>query len=40
MLDTTPEVFDARIAPNVRAPFRVTDEAIAHLRERGGVRGS
>lgn len=39
MLDTTPELFDTHMAINVRAPFFIMSQTIAHLRERG-VPGS
>ncbi len=35
MLDTTPELFDAHIAINLKAPFFIIADTIAHLRERG-----
>lgn len=39
MLDTTPELFDAHIAVNLKSPFFVMAETIKHLRSRG-VPGS
>jgi NAD(P)-dependent dehydrogenase (short-subunit alcohol dehydrogenase family) len=39
MLDTTPELFDAHIAVNLKSPFFIMAETIRHLRERG-VPGS
>jgi NAD(P)-dependent dehydrogenase (short-subunit alcohol dehydrogenase family) len=39
MLDTTPELFDAHIAVNLKSPFFIMAETIKHLRERG-VPGS
>jgi NAD(P)-dependent dehydrogenase (short-subunit alcohol dehydrogenase family) len=39
MLDTTPELFDAHIAVNLKSPFFIMAETIRHLRERG-ARGS
>jgi len=39
MLDTTPELFDAHIAINLKAPFFIMADTIRHLRERG-VPGS
>lgn len=35
MLDTTPELFDAHIAVNLKSPFFIMAETIKHLRERG-----
>jgi NAD(P)-dependent dehydrogenase (short-subunit alcohol dehydrogenase family) len=35
MLDTTPELFDAHIAINLKSPFFIMAETIKHLRERG-----
>lgn len=35
MLDTTPELFDAHIAVNLKSPFFIMAETIRHLRERG-----
>ncbi|MGF9662286.1 SDR family oxidoreductase [Arthrobacter crystallopoietes] len=35
MLDTTVELFDAHIAVNLKAPFFLMQQAIAHLRGRG-----
>ncbi|MDJ0458846.1 SDR family oxidoreductase [Arthrobacter sp. NQ7] len=35
MLDTTPELFDAHIAINLKSPFFIMSETIKHLRERG-----
>lgn len=35
MLDTTPELFDAHIAINLKSPFFIMAETIRHLRERG-----
>jgi NAD(P)-dependent dehydrogenase (short-subunit alcohol dehydrogenase family) len=34
-LDTTPDLFDAHIAVNLKAPFFIMAETIRHLRERG-----
>ena len=34
MLDTTPELFDAHIAINLKAPFFIMADTIRHLRER------
>lgn len=39
MLDTTPELFDAHIAVNLKSPFFIMAETIKHLRGRG-VPGS
>ncbi|WP_218143837.1 SDR family oxidoreductase [Arthrobacter sp. yr096] len=39
MLDTTPELFDAHMAVNLKSPFFVMAETIKHLRSRG-VPGS
>jgi NAD(P)-dependent dehydrogenase (short-subunit alcohol dehydrogenase family) len=39
MLDTTPELFDAHIAVNLKSPFFIMAETIKHLRSRG-VPGS
>ncbi|MDI2035631.1 3-oxoacyl-[acyl-carrier-protein] reductase FabG [Paenarthrobacter nitroguajacolicus] len=39
MLDTTPELFDAHIAVNLKSPFFIMSETIKHLRSRG-VPGS
>ncbi|TQJ39342.1 NAD(P)-dependent dehydrogenase (short-subunit alcohol dehydrogenase family) [Arthrobacter sp. SLBN-112] len=39
MLDTTPELFDAHIAVNLKSPFFIMAETIRHFRERG-VPGS
>ncbi len=35
LLDTEPELFDAHIAVNLRAPFFIMADTIRHLRERG-----
>lgn len=35
MLDTTPELFDAHIAVNLKSPFFIMAETIKHLHERG-----
>jgi NAD(P)-dependent dehydrogenase (short-subunit alcohol dehydrogenase family) len=35
MLDTTPELFDAHIAVNLKSPFFIMAETIRHLRQRG-----
>lgn len=35
MLDTTPELFDAHIAVNLKSPFFIMAETIKHLRSRG-----
>ncbi|NMR30465.1 SDR family oxidoreductase [Crystallibacter degradans] len=35
MLDTTEELFDAHVAVNLKAPFFLMQQVIAHLRERG-----
>lgn len=35
MLDTTPELFDAHIAVNLRAPFFIMADTIRHLTGRG-----
>jgi NAD(P)-dependent dehydrogenase (short-subunit alcohol dehydrogenase family) len=35
LLDTTPELFDAHIAVNVRAPFFFMQAAVARMREQG-----
>jgi NAD(P)-dependent dehydrogenase (short-subunit alcohol dehydrogenase family) len=35
MLDTTPDLFDAHIAVNLKSPFFIMAETIRHLRERG-----
>lgn len=35
MLDTTPELFDAHIAVNLKAPFFIMADMIRHLRDRG-----
>jgi NAD(P)-dependent dehydrogenase (short-subunit alcohol dehydrogenase family) len=35
LLDTTPELFDAHIAVNLRAPFFAMQAVVAHLRSRG-----
>jgi NAD(P)-dependent dehydrogenase (short-subunit alcohol dehydrogenase family) len=35
LLDTTPELFDAHIAINLRAPFFAMQAAVRHLVERG-----
>lgn len=35
MLDTTPELFDAHIAVNLKSPFFIMAETIKHLRGRG-----
>lgn len=35
MLDTTEELFDAHVAVNLKAPFFIMQEAIAHLTGRG-----
>lgn len=35
MLDTTPQLFDAHIAVNLKSPFFIMAETIKHLRERG-----
>jgi NAD(P)-dependent dehydrogenase (short-subunit alcohol dehydrogenase family) len=35
MLDTTPELFDAHIAVNLKSPFFIMAETIKHLCERG-----
>lgn len=35
MLDTSPELFDAHIAVNLKSPFFIMAETIKHLRERG-----
>jgi NAD(P)-dependent dehydrogenase (short-subunit alcohol dehydrogenase family) len=35
MTDTTPELFDAHIAINLKSPFFIMSETIKHLRERG-----
>ena len=35
MLDTTPELFDAHIAVNLKAQFFIMADTIRHLRERG-----
>lgn len=34
MTDTSPELFDAHIAVNLKAPFFIMSEAIKHLKER------
>jgi NAD(P)-dependent dehydrogenase (short-subunit alcohol dehydrogenase family) len=34
MLDTTPELFDAHIAVNLKSPFFIMADTIRHLRER------
>jgi NAD(P)-dependent dehydrogenase (short-subunit alcohol dehydrogenase family) len=34
-LDTTPELFDAHIAVNLKSPFFIMAETIRHLRDRG-----
>ena len=34
MLDTTPELFDAHIAVNLKAPFFIMADTIRHLRDR------
>jgi NAD(P)-dependent dehydrogenase (short-subunit alcohol dehydrogenase family) len=39
MLDTTPELFDAHMAVNLKSPFFIMAETIKHLRGRG-VPGS
>jgi NAD(P)-dependent dehydrogenase (short-subunit alcohol dehydrogenase family) len=39
MLDTTPDLFDAHIAVNLKSPFFIMAETIKHLRDRG-VPGS
>ena len=35
MLNTTPDLFDAHIAVNLKSPFFIMAETIRHLRERG-----
>jgi len=35
LLDTTPELFDAHVAVNLRAPFFAMQAVVAHLRARG-----
>ncbi|VXB05307.1 Putative oxidoreductase [Arthrobacter sp. 9AX] len=35
MLDTSPELFDAHIAVNLKSPFFIMSETIKHLRDRG-----
>ena len=35
MLDTTPELFDAHIAVNLKSPFFIMAETIRNLRDRG-----
>jgi NAD(P)-dependent dehydrogenase (short-subunit alcohol dehydrogenase family) len=37
MLDTTPELFDAHIAVNLKSPFFIMAETIKHLRDRGAA---
>lgn len=37
MLDTTPELFDAHMAINLKAPFFIMSETIKHLRARGAA---
>lgn len=39
MLDTTPQLFDAHVAVNLKAPFFIMADTIRHLRDRG-VPGS
>jgi NAD(P)-dependent dehydrogenase (short-subunit alcohol dehydrogenase family) len=35
LLDTTPELFDAQVAVNLRGPFFLMQSVVAHLLERG-----
>lgn len=39
LLDTTPELFDAHIAVNLRGPFFLMQEVVADLRRRGAPGG-
>ncbi|WP_337061410.1 SDR family oxidoreductase [Kineococcus sp. G2] len=37
LLDTTPELFDAHVAVNLRAPFFLMQEVVRHLLSRGAA---